>query len=67
MAKARRRQHRFVAKALPPAVQKSAVTPARVRQRAYDCCGVERVRGWLGGTVVVTTVHQEHCPVWSRR
>jgi len=43
--------------------------PDRVRawEREYDCCVVERVWGWLGGTVVVTTVHRAECPVWSAR
>ncbi|WP_329156470.1 hypothetical protein OIU91_43300 (plasmid) [Streptomyces sp. NBC_01456] len=43
------------------------MTPVQVWERDYDCCAVERVRGWLGETVLVTTVHQEQCPVWSRR
>ncbi|MFE1521818.1 hypothetical protein ACFW9I_34280 [[Kitasatospora] papulosa] len=34
-------------------------------ERKYDCCEVQSVRGWLIGTVLVTTVHTEHCPVWG--
>ncbi|MFZ3467462.1 hypothetical protein ACODT3_43990 [Streptomyces sp. 4.24] len=43
--------------------------PVRVPlgERTYDCCAVERVHGWLGGTAVVTTVHAPGCPVWSAR
>ncbi|GGN43295.1 hypothetical protein GCM10012285_24580 [Streptomyces kronopolitis] len=50
-----------------PPVQEAAVTPLRVAERTYDCCEAERVRGWMGGTVLLTTVHQECCPVWSSR
>ncbi|WP_432171150.1 hypothetical protein [Streptomyces sp. 1222.5] len=38
-----------------------------VPERVYDCCAVERVRGWLGGTAVITVVHRADCPVWSAR
>ncbi|WP_435279940.1 hypothetical protein [Streptomyces sp. 1222.5] len=56
----------------PPAdpgrlAQEQPADPGPVPEREYDCCVVERVRGWLGGTAVVTAVHQADCPVWSPR
>ncbi|MFC9915374.1 hypothetical protein [Streptomyces sp. NPDC127197] len=38
----------------------------RALERTYDCCAVEQVRGWLGGTALITTIHAEQCPAWSR-
>ncbi|MCT6782262.1 hypothetical protein LXH09_37200 [Streptomyces sp. CS7] len=40
--------------------------PVPVR-RVFDCCAVKQVRGWAGSTVLVTTVHEPQCPVWSAR
>ncbi|GLW19883.1 hypothetical protein Stsp01_66260 [Streptomyces sp. NBRC 13847] len=67
LAKVARQRRRFGAEIVPPPVREPAVTPVRVWERTYGCCAVERVRGWLGETVIVTVVHQEQCPVWSRR
>ncbi len=47
--------------------QEQLADPAPVPEREYDCCAVQRVRGWLGGTAVVTVVHRAGCPVWSAR
>ncbi|MFF3159423.1 hypothetical protein [Streptomyces sp. NPDC057910] len=41
--------------------------PVPAWEQEHDCCTVEQVHGWFGGTRVITTVHEAECPAWSAR
>lgn len=63
----RRRWRGFPLEAVVDVPEESVRARVPAWEREYGCCAVQRVRGWLGGTVVVTTVHALGCPVWSAR
>ncbi|MFJ9112598.1 ISAs1 family transposase [Streptomyces sp. NPDC102283] len=70
MGRVRRRRFRIPAELvaagvhLPVKQASAAPVPA---QRVFDCCAVKKVRGWAGSTVIITTIHEQQCPIWAAR